>query len=98
MPEVDLFQFFRRTVGWIATIYATVVTVQSLYGWYVYLAADDKYVGLMRRYILLQALRLRFRAFFGDVMICLLLCVAFLLLWRAHLALWNAAEAWQRVN
>jgi hypothetical protein len=27
---------------------------------------------------------LRFRAFWGDVLICLLLCVALILIWRAQ--------------
>jgi hypothetical protein len=98
MPDIDFFHLFRRGVGWIATVYATVVLVQSLYGWYVYLNARDRYTGMMRRYILLQALRLRFRAFWGDVLVCALLCVAFVLIWEAHYALWNAAEAWKRVE
>jgi hypothetical protein len=98
MPDVDLFHFFRWTVGWIATFYATIIMVLSLWGWYVYLKANDKYVGMMRRYLVLQALRLRFRSFWGDVIVCLLLCVAFVLIWQAHKALWSAAEAWQRVN
>lgn len=98
MPDVDLFQLFRRGVGWIATVYATVVMVQSLYGWYVYLNARDRYTAMMRRYILLQALRLRVLAFWPDLLICLLLCVAFLLVWEAHYALWDAAEAWKRVQ
>jgi hypothetical protein len=83
LPE-DPFDFFRWWLGWIATIYATVITLQSLYGWYVWLAGSDKYIALLRRYILVQGLRLRFKAFWGDVIVCALLCVAFLLLWRAH--------------
>jgi hypothetical protein len=98
MPDVDLFQFFRISVGWVATIYATIVAAQSLYGWYVYFSSADRYTGMMRRYVFVQALRLRFRAFWGDVLISLLLCVAFLLIWQAHYALWDAAEAWQGVN
>jgi hypothetical protein len=98
MPDVDFFHLFRWGVGWIATVYATVVLLQSLYGWYVYLNARDRYTAMMRRYILLQALRLRFRAFWGDVLVCALLCIAFLIIWQAHYALWDAAEAWKRVE
>src|SRR5215510_3416273 len=81
---IDLFDFFRLWLGWIVTIYATIITVQSLYGWYVWLAGSDKYMTMLRRYVIVQGLRLRFRAFWGDVIICVLLCLAFLILWRAH--------------
>ena len=84
MPRIDLFNFFRIWLGWIVTIYATIITLQSLWGWYVWLAGSDKYMTLLRRYVILQGLRLRFRSFWGDVIICLLLCVAFLILWHAH--------------
>jgi hypothetical protein len=94
MPEIDFFHFFRYGVGWIATVYATVVTVQSLYGWYVYLTAADRYTLLMRRYLIVQAVRLRFRMFGGDLLICLLLCAAFVLLWRAHVAVYDLEAAW----
>ena len=83
LPE-DPFDFFRWWLGTIATIYATVIMLQSLYGWYVWLAGSDKYMSLLRRYLLVHGLRLRFKAFWGDVIICGLLCVTFLLLWRAH--------------
>src|SRR5947209_6725863 len=84
MPDVDFFQFFRWTLGMIATIYATVVTLQSLYGWYVFLGGSDKYIAIVRRYVIVQGLRLRFKAFWGDVIVCVLLCVAFYYLWLAH--------------
>ena len=84
MPDVDFFDFFRYALGTVVTIYATVVTLQSLWGWYVWLAGSDKYMSLIRRYVIVHGLRLRFRAFWGDVIISLLLCVAFLLLWQAH--------------
>ena len=83
LPD-DLFDFFRRWLGIVVTIYATVVTLQSLWGWYVWLAGSDKYIALLRRYVIVQGLRLRFRAFWGDVIICVLLCVVFLILWHAH--------------
>ena len=84
MWNLDPFQFFRLTVAWVATIYATVVTLQSLWGWVVYLSGQDKYMTMMRRYVIIHALRLRFTAFWGDVIICGLLCVVFVLLWRLH--------------
>ena len=84
MPDVDFFNFFRYMLGTVATIYATVLTLQSLWGWYVWLAGQDRYIGLVRRYLIVHGLRLRVKAFWGDVIICGLLCVTFLILWRAH--------------
>jgi len=89
MSQIDLFHFFRLWLGWIVTIYATIITVQSLWGWYVWLAGSDKYMTLLRRYVIVQGLRLRFRAFWGDVIICVLLCVIFLILWRAHYVMYD---------
>ena len=66
------------------TIYATVLTLQSLWGWYLWLAGREKYVSMLRQYVIVHGLRLRFKTFWGDVLICLLLCVAFLILWHAH--------------
>jgi len=84
VPNVDFFQFFRYTLGTIATVYATVLTLQSLWGWLVWLSANDKYISLVRRYVIVHGLRLRFKTFWGDVIVCLLLCVVFFLLWYAH--------------
>ena len=84
MPNVDFFQFFRYLLGTIATVYATVITLQSLWGWYVWLAGSDKYISLVRRYLVVHGLRLRFKAFWGDVVVCILLTVVFFILWYAH--------------
>jgi hypothetical protein len=80
----DLFDFFRYALAWVVTIYASIVTLQSLWGWYVWLTGSDKYMSLVRRYVIVHGLRLRFRSFWGDVIICLLLSVTFVLLWIAH--------------
>src|SRR3954463_5595004 len=84
MPDIDFFDFFRYALGTVVTIYATVITLQSLWGWYVWLAGSDKYISLVRRYVIVQGLRLRFRTFWGVVIICGLLTVAFFILWHAH--------------
>ena len=84
MWDLDPFQFFRLTVGWIATIYASVITLQSLWGWLVYLSGGDKYMTIVRRYVIIHALRLRFKTFWGDVIVCILLCVVFFLLYSLH--------------
>ena len=80
----DLFHVFRWLLSIIAGVYATIITVQSLWGWYVWLAGPDKYTSMLRRYVIVHGLRLRFRAFWGDVAVCIGLSVIFLLLWRAH--------------
>ena len=97
LPE-DPFDFFRWWLGWIATIYATVLSLQSLWGWYVYLAGGGKYVSLLRRYLLVHGLRLRFKTFWGDVIICGLLCVAFLLVWHAHGLIYDLGNTLQHVR
>jgi hypothetical protein len=82
--HVDFFDFFRYALGTVVTIYATVVTLQSLYGWYVYLSGKGRYLGLVRRYIMLQGLRLRIKTFGGDTLMCILLTVALILVLHAH--------------
>ena len=84
MRDIDFFNFWRLLLGWVVTIYATVVTLQSLWGWYLWFAGSDKYVSMLRQYLIVHGLRLRFKTFWGDVLICLLLCVAFLIVWHAH--------------
>ncbi len=84
MPDLDFFRFFRNALATIATVYATVITLQSLWGWYVWLAGSDKYTSLVRRYLLVHGLRLRFKTFWGDVIICALLFIAFAMIWKAQ--------------
>lgn len=84
MPDVDLFQFFRWSLAIIVSVYATIITVISLWGWVVFLSAQDRYTATLRRYVILQAVRLRLRTFWADLLICLLLCWVFLLIWSAH--------------
>ena len=98
MPDIDFFNFFRYFLGTVVTIYATVIMLQSLYGWSVWLAGSDKYMTLLRRYLLVHGLRLRFKAFCGDVIICGLLCVTFLLLWRAHGVIYDLGDTLHHVR
>src|SRR5438552_14775454 len=98
MPRIDLFNFFRWWLGWIVTIYATIITIQSLWGWYIWLAGSDKYISLLRRYVIVQGLRLRFRAFWGDVIICVLLTVIFFILWHAHHLIYDLGDKLQALR
>jgi hypothetical protein len=84
LPPIDLFNVFRYLLGTVATIYATVVLLQSAWEWYVWLAGSDKYMQLVRRYVIVHALRLRFKTFWGDLIVSLLLCVVFLILCYGH--------------
>ena len=84
MPQIDFFNFFRIGLGWVVTIYATIISLQSLWGWYVWLAGSDKYISMLRRYVILHSLRLRFFRLGPDVLICVLLTVAFFILWHTH--------------
>ncbi len=80
----DLFHFFRFLLAVVLTIYFTIVTAQFAWSWWVWLRGSDRYITMLRRYLIVQGLRLKFRAFWGDVILCLLLTVAFALLWRAQ--------------
>lgn len=98
MPDIDFFNFFRYALATVVTIYATVVTLQSLWGWYVMLAGSDKYMTMIRRYLILHGLRLRFRTFWGDVIISVLLCIAFLLLWQGHRMIYDLGDRIEHVR
>lgn len=87
--HLDFFDFFRWVLGTIVTIYATVITIQSLWGWVTWLSGSDKYMTMLRRYLIIHGLRLRFKTFWGDAIICLLLCVAFVIIWRAHVIIYD---------
>ncbi len=92
MPDIDFFNFFRYLLGVVVTIYASIVTWQSLREWWAYLNGDDRYVSMLRRYLLVHGLRMRFRTFWGDVIVCGLLCVVFGLIWRAHNIIYGIGE------
>ena len=98
MPDIDFFNFWRWLLAIIGTVYATVITLQSLWGCYVYLAGSDRMISLARRYIIEHGLRLRFTSFWGDVLICLLLTVAFFILWHAHHVLFQIESITRHVR
>jgi len=90
--SIDLFNFFRWVLGTIVTIYVTIITLQSLWSWYVWLAGSDRYIGLLRRYLIVHGLRLRFGSFWGDVIISVLLTITFFILWHAHHLLYDLKD------
>jgi hypothetical protein len=84
---LDPFNFFRWLFFLFVSIYFCVTTFQFLWSWYVWLWQPDRYMTMLRNYVILHGLRLRVRAFWGDAIICVLLATAFVLLWRAHFVL-----------
>src|SRR5687767_10032838 len=98
VPDIDFFNFFRYFLGTVVTIYATVLTLQNGWEWLAWLSGREKYISMLRRYVIVHGLRLRFRAFWGDVIICTLLCVVFLILWRAHHVIEGTSKVWNEVS
>lgn len=84
MPDIDVFNFFRWGLSIVVSVYCVILMAQQGYSWYVWLMTDDRYMSIVRQYVVLHGLRLRFRTFWGDVLICLLLGVVFVLLFHAH--------------
>src|ERR1700733_9656735 len=84
MFKIHLFDLFRWPLCTVVTLYASIVTLQSIYGRYIYLSGGDKYVSMIRRYLLVHGLRLRIKSFWGDVLVCALLTVTFFMIWHAH--------------
>ena len=84
MPQIDFFDFFRYAAGTVVTIYATVVIVQSIVQWYKILVQQDRYTTLLRRYLVVSGLRLKVRNFGPDVLVMVLLCVVFGIIWYEH--------------
>jgi hypothetical protein len=89
----DLFNLFRWLFFVFVTVYFLVTTIQFLWSWYVWLWQPDRYMSMLRRYLIVHGLRLRVRTFWGDFIICVLLFVAFILLWRAHIEIEAVARA-----
>ena len=98
MPDIDFFAFFRFWLATIVTIYASIVTLQSFRNWSSWVAGDDKYASLLRRYLLVHGLRLRFKTFWGDVLICGLLCIAFFIIWYSQILLNHANQTIKEAN
>lgn len=63
MLEVDLFGFYRWILFLIGTVYTIVVTGRSVLSWLEWLWSPERWSGPLRRYVLVQALRIRFRRF-----------------------------------
>src|SRR5262245_156273 len=65
---LDLFEFWRFILTVACFIYAAVLTVQSIWNWLVYLSGPQRATTLLRRYVIIQLLRLRLRPFAGELL------------------------------
>lgn len=63
LPDGDLFEVWRLALGTICGIYALVVTLTSLWYWLAYFSGPERRVRLMRSYVILHLLRLRWSRF-----------------------------------
>jgi hypothetical protein len=81
---MDLFDFYRYALGTVVTIYATLITVQWAMGWYAWLKQPHRATTMLRRYLLISGLRLRVTDFGTDILVNILLCVLFVMLWHAR--------------
>ncbi len=82
--DFDLFYFWRWILVIVCTIYWAVRLGQSLWGWYLYLWADYRPAALMRKYLVIQALRIRVHRFTLELIQIVALLVLFGAVTYAH--------------
>ena len=89
----DLFHLFRWLLGIVVTVYATVVTAQVAWDWWVWLTRPDEGMerpfAMLRQYVLIHGLRLRAVRFWHDLIVIIGLCVIFVLLMWAHVIVYD---------
>lgn len=82
LGDLDLFALYRWLLAIVCTVYAAVRLWQTIYGWWVYLWSPQPGFGTLRRYLFVQALRVRARRFAGPLLeIVVLSAVLIGLLW-----------------
>jgi hypothetical protein len=83
--DLDLFACYRWLLAIVCTVYTVVRLVQTAHGWIVYFWSPYPRIGVLRRYALLQVLRIRVRRFTLDLLqIAGLTAALFALLWLHH--------------
>ena len=68
----------------ICGIYATVITVRSLLGWVNYFSGADRTANLMRQYLVVHLLRLRWDRFTKELLLIVFYLAVFLALLFSH--------------
>jgi hypothetical protein len=85
MESLDLFAFYRWLLAIVCTVYTAVRLGQTIHGWILYFWAPYSYSGALRRYALVQLLRIRVRRFTLDLLEIVVLTAAFFaVLWLHH--------------
>lgn len=64
----DLFESWRMLLTIACSVYATVITVRSLWGWVQYFSGKDPITSLMRSYVLNLLVRVRLRRFRQELL------------------------------
>ena len=84
MPELNLFGFYRFVLSVMVGSYAAVRMVLFLWRWRLFGTEDSRGLGLLRRYAVVQLLRVRFFRFAGELSIiaALLAVLALLIDWH----------------
>ncbi len=67
LADRDSFELYRLMLGTVCTIYALVVTSRTLWGWIVHLSHLDRQTKMLRQYVIVQLLRLRWKRFAGEL-------------------------------
>jgi hypothetical protein len=62
----DLFEAWRFVLAVACSVYAVIVTLRWIHGWVEYLYAPDRGRATLRRYAVVQLLRVRARRFLGE--------------------------------
>ena len=81
---LDLFYFWRWLLVVVCTIYWLVCLGQSLWRWYEYLWAQTRSAALMRRYLVVQFLRVRVHRFTLELVQIVVLLALFAGITWAH--------------
>ena len=83
--ELDLFFLFRRALVTVCTVYAAVRLGAAAWRWVDYLSGSQRETVLLRRYIIIQLVRLRLHRFTFELAQILVLAAAFLyVVWLHH--------------
>lgn len=85
LGDSDLFELWRLLLGTACGIYALVVTIRSVLSWVAHLAGQDRTSTLMRSYLSLHLLRLRWGRFTKELAIMGLYVVILMWLLNRHL-------------
>jgi hypothetical protein len=84
MAVFHIFDFYRRLLMIVLTVYAVVRIVNALYNWRRQLAGAESHKRVMRHYVLAMLLSTRFRRFWPDLAQIAVLLIILLAILAAH--------------